>query len=132
MNYHSSIRKICVLPKAHKPEIPFRLVISGIGSDPHNITHSITTHTHTHTHIYINIYIYIYKRWVKKVSCLKLYLSSQKRAMNEKLIFIKLLASWLSTDLFHRFFSPFHWSKHLLNEAVVCLKMSSISLNFHV
>ena len=48
----------------HKPEIPLRLTISGIGSEPYKITKSLAkiltplsgsisslyTHTHTHTH----------------------------------------------------------------------------------
>ena len=31
INYHPTISKISDLPKAHKPEIPFRPIISGMG-----------------------------------------------------------------------------------------------------
>ena len=38
INYHPKIPKIYSLPKAHKPDIPLRPIISGIGSaPPHNI-----------------------------------------------------------------------------------------------
>ena len=37
INYHPIIPKIYGLPKTHKPDIPLRPIISGIGSAPHNI-----------------------------------------------------------------------------------------------
>ena len=37
INYHPIIPKIYSLPKTHKPDIPLRPIISGIGPPPHNI-----------------------------------------------------------------------------------------------
>ena len=37
LNYHPRTPKMYGLPKTHKPEIPMRPIISGIGSAPHKI-----------------------------------------------------------------------------------------------